>query len=67
MHMALFIQLWLGLLAATQPAHIVTYEVRVRGEVEADVGTFRNHVRTTLRNPAGWSMSGDLPVTSSNR
>lgn len=60
MLVALLIHLWLGLVASFQPAHVVTYEVRVRGEVEADVGVFRDHVRRTLRDPAGWSMSGDL-------
>jgi len=60
MPIAFFIHLWLGLFASTQPTHVVTYEVRIRGSVEADVGVFRNHVRTTLRDPAGWSMSGDL-------
>jgi len=66
MPITVFIHLLLGFFTAAQPVRVVTYEVRVRGEVEADIGVFRNHVRTTLRNPAGWSMSGDilfLPVS----
>ena len=44
----------------TSAEHIVTYEIRVRGEVDSDLELFRDHVRKTLRHPDGWSMDGEI-------
>ena len=48
---------------AAAPTRTVTYDVRTRGDVTADVGVFERIAAATLTDRRGWSMGGSLHFT----
>jgi hypothetical protein len=49
-----------GVPPGEQPASTLTYEVRTRGTVYADLGTFRRIAESTFNDRRGWSLGGSL-------
>lgn len=45
---------------AETPARTITYEVRTRGTVQADVDVFRRVAQTTFNDRRGWSLGGSI-------